>query len=162
MHTDALGADGATRNVLYKNPESIIEIVTVDSAIKSVTLSTMPSPACNTKDNTMKQTITHASQFRDAFHAAGRAEQFSYEALGLLFDYLEEMDSEMELDVVAICCEYSEDSPEAIAESYSIEMSSVDEGDIKGEHEQVLGALNELTTVIGTTSTGAIVYASNF
>jgi hypothetical protein len=33
MHTDAFGADGATRNVLYKNPESIIEIVT---AIKHV------------------------------------------------------------------------------------------------------------------------------
>jgi hypothetical protein len=54
MQHGAVGADGATCNVLYKNPESIIEIVTVDSAIKSVTLSTMPSPACNYKGYTMK------------------------------------------------------------------------------------------------------------
>jgi hypothetical protein len=39
MQHGAVGADGATRNVLYKNPESITEIVT---AIKSVTLTAKP------------------------------------------------------------------------------------------------------------------------
>ena len=47
----------------------------------------------------MKITIDSASQFRDAFHRANRGTQFSYEALGLLFDYFEECDPDMELDV---------------------------------------------------------------
>ena len=56
----------------------------------------------------MKLTIENASQFRDEFRQCGRADQFSYEALGLLFDYFEEIDPDYELDVIAICCEYSE------------------------------------------------------
>jgi hypothetical protein len=53
----------------------------------------------------MKQTINHASQFRDAFRAAGRQDQFSYEALGLLFDYLEDVHPDYELDVIGLCCD---------------------------------------------------------
>ena len=37
----------------------------------------------------MIQTI-NVSDFRDAFKACGRADQFSYEGLGALFDYLED------------------------------------------------------------------------
>ena len=37
----------------------------------------------------MKQTVSKG-MFRDAFKACGRGDQFSYEALGILFDYLEE------------------------------------------------------------------------
>ena len=69
----------------------------------------------------MKQTINNASQFRDAFRAMGRHGQFSYEGMELLFNYFEECDPDMELDVVAICCDYSEDTPESIVESYGIE-----------------------------------------
>jgi len=56
----------------------------------------------------MKQTL-NVSQFRDAFlRSAERKETFSYEALGALFEYYEEADPEMELDVVGICCEWTE------------------------------------------------------
>lgn len=59
----------------------------------------------------MKQSISK-TQFRDAFIAQGRKEQFSYEALGAIFDYIEsrETDSgvEEEFDVISICCEYVE------------------------------------------------------
>ena len=50
------------------------------------------------------------SMFRDAFRTMGRADQFSYEALGALFDYLDDMDCDasLELDVIALCCEFSE------------------------------------------------------
>ena len=37
-----------------------------------------------------------------------RPNHFSYEALGRLFDYYEELDEGMEFDPVAICCEWSE------------------------------------------------------
>ena len=37
----------------------------------------------------MYQTIDTVSSFRDEFRACGRADQFSYEALGILFEVLE-------------------------------------------------------------------------
>lgn len=52
-------------------------------------------------------TITSASAFRDKFTSAGRGEQFSYEALEVLFDYYDELE-DFELDVIAICCEWTE------------------------------------------------------
>jgi hypothetical protein len=96
----------------------------------------------------MKITIDHAGQFRDEFFAHNRQNQFSYEALELLFDYLEELDPDMELDVVAICCDYSEDSPEDIAAAYSLENEEM-------AHDYVA----DNGTYVGTTSTGSIVYA---
>jgi len=55
----------------------------------------------------MKQTV-YLSDFRDAFQRMDRGEQFSYEGLETLYDYLEECDEDMELDVIAICCDFSE------------------------------------------------------
>ena len=59
----------------------------------------------------MIDTITKYS-FQDAFHKMGREDQFSYEGLDALFDYFEmleeDTDQQIELDVIAICCEYSE------------------------------------------------------
>ena len=58
----------------------------------------------------MKQTV-NIYQFRDAFQAQ-RPNQFSYSALSALFDYLEELErdtgEEIELDVISLCCEWSE------------------------------------------------------
>ena len=52
------------------------------------------------------------SDFRQAFHNHDRGNQFSYEGLKALFSHLEEVEGEtgeeMELDVIALCCEYSE------------------------------------------------------
>ena len=106
----------------------------------------------------MKHTIDNASQFRDAFRAMDRHGYFSYEGMELLFDYLEEMSPDYELDVIALCCEYSEDSPEDIVESYGIEYDT-DEPDAT---EAATAYLEANTVIVGTTSTGAIVYASNF
>ena len=59
----------------------------------------------------MKQTINFYN-FSDAFRKAGRADQFTYEGQKAIFDYLEDYEEstgeEVELDVVAICCEYME------------------------------------------------------
>ena len=52
------------------------------------------------------------TDFHDAFRQAGREYQFSYEALNALYDYLVEMyesqGTTYELDVIALCCEFSE------------------------------------------------------
>jgi hypothetical protein len=54
------------------------------------------------------ETITE-TQFMDAFKAI-RPNNFSYEGLSALYDYLEELseDEPVELDVIAICCEFTE------------------------------------------------------
>ena len=58
----------------------------------------------------MKQTV-NLNQFRDAF-ISGRPDNFSYEGLGVLFDWIEELDescgTETELDVIAFCCDFCE------------------------------------------------------
>ena len=59
----------------------------------------------------MKNTVSK-NDFRNEFKQAGRENQFTPYALGELFDYLEDHEEqtgeEVELDVVALCCEYSE------------------------------------------------------
>jgi hypothetical protein len=51
-------------------------------------------------------------EFRDAFNKMGRGEQFSYEGLEALFDYLQMLEDDIgkpiELDVIGLCCDYSE------------------------------------------------------
>ena len=65
------------------------------------------------------------SDFCDAFRNMGRDENFSYEGKRHLFDYLEQYEEEtgesMELDIVALCCEYNEDSLTDVLENYSLE-----------------------------------------
>lgn len=106
----------------------------------------------------MKTTID-LYDFRDAFHRMGRADQFSYEGLRILFDYLEEMErdigEELELDVIALCCDYSEDTIESIAENYRLDLSEC--GDDGERAEAVREMLYENGAYVGET-TEAIVY----
>jgi len=106
----------------------------------------------------MHTTITHASQFRDEFRACGRAEQFSYEALGLLFDYFEDNAPDMELDCIAVCCDYAEESVDEIMASYGIEATDASE---ERKMHEVMEWLQNHTQVVGCTPTG-IVYCSSF
>jgi len=59
----------------------------------------------------MIQTISKHN-FRDAFKTMGRENQFSYDGLGALYDYLEMFEDDTgqqtELDVIAICCDFIE------------------------------------------------------
>ncbi|OYW62708.1 MAG: hypothetical protein B7Z31_00110 [Rhodobacterales bacterium 12-65-15] len=86
-----------------------------------------------------------------------RLENFSYEARGLLFDYLEEYEEgsgeEMELDVVAVCCDFSEDSAEDIAANYSLDVEGLDEEETA---DIVRDYLNENTILVGETSSGFV------
>ncbi len=57
------------------------------------------------------QTV-NKSAFHDAFRNYGRLENFSYEGRSALYDYLEsyveDTGEPMELDVIALCCDFSE------------------------------------------------------
>ena len=76
----------------------------------------------------MKQTI-NLHQFRQAFKDMDRDNHFSYEGLEVLFDYLEECDSELELDVIAICCDFSQCSLKEFKDAFpAIEGIMLDEG----------------------------------
>ena len=110
----------------------------------------------------MKTTVS-PYDFESAFVDADRKENFSYEALGLLFDYFEDYEEqtgeEIELDVIAICCEYTEDTAEEIARNYSIDLSDLDpeDDDYKEQcTEAVRDYLNENTQLVGETLTGFV------
>ena len=97
----------------------------------------------------MKQTI-QLSQFVDAFRNMGRAEQFSYDALTCLFDYLTELETdlgeEIELDVIGLCCEFSEDTPAEIAQAYNYDIEGCDDDEAL---DRVVDALNNEGVHIG-------------
>jgi hypothetical protein len=104
----------------------------------------------------MKQTI-QLHDFREAFRLFGRLDNFSREGLKLLFEYCEEIDPDMELDVIAICCDYSEDTVEGIAKNYIIDLEGCEsEQDVI---EAVRDYLNHHTTIVGETANG-FVYAN--
>lgn len=79
----------------------------------------------------MIQTIT-SSDFTSAFHKMGRGNNFTYEGLNALYDYLEDLGDDIgepiELDVIAFCCEYAEyESLEEFQEDYSEDYQSIEE-----------------------------------
>ena len=107
----------------------------------------------------MKTTVSN-HDFVEAFRAYDRLDNFSFEALDLLFSYFEEYEEstgeEIELDVVAICCDYNEDSVLGIAEAYGIEMPEDEDED---EQRQAIRDFLEChTTIVGETASG-FVYA---
>ncbi len=106
----------------------------------------------------MKTTVSRYD-FERAFTDCNRQDQFTNEGLGLLFEYLEsyeeETGQEIELDVVALCCDYAEEDTHIIARDYKIDLEGMDDDEIL---EAVRDYLEANTTVVGETATG-FVYA---
>jgi len=79
----------------------------------------------------MKQTVTK-SMFRDAFRL--RPDNFSYDGLEVLFDYLEELESgtdqEIELDVIALCCDFREDDLGVLMDEYDMNLTELEQNTI--------------------------------
>ena len=96
----------------------------------------------------MKQTI-NLSQFRDAFNRMDRGTQFSYEGLEILFNgleqYADDCGQELDLDVIALCCDFCEMTELEIRDSYGLDDS-----------ESSTQYLNDNTWVLGTTPTTVI------
>lgn len=88
------------------------------------------------------------SMFVDAFHAMGRYTQFcayhlvdgtpvgAYDALRVIYDYLEDrQDDPVELDVIAICCDFSHDTASEIVDQYGIDIyGDASEDDIRNSN----------------------------
>jgi hypothetical protein len=110
----------------------------------------------------MKTTVNQ-SEFIDAFHRYDRYDQFGYDALCALFYYMEQLEDdtgeEMELDVIALCCDYSVDSFADIASNYSIDIDGMDDDEARSA---VLEYLHDNTTVVDEDCVGQILYFSAF
>jgi hypothetical protein len=107
----------------------------------------------------MKTTVSK-HDFIDAFRAYDRLDNFSFEALDLLFAYFEEYEEsageEIELDVVAICCEYNESDADDIIADYRIDVEGMDDDE---KIDAVREYLQDNTQLVGETASG-FVYAA--
>ena len=100
----------------------------------------------------MKITINE-SMFKDQFRLHGRKDQFSYKGLTALYDHLEEVygeDSEYEydLDVIGLCCEYTEYGSALDAVYGSTDFECEDSLDDDFKESEALKYLQKKTQVI--------------
>tara|TARA_Y100000310_G_C19953351_1_gene477870 strand:+ start:134 stop:460 length:327 start_codon:yes stop_codon:yes gene_type:complete len=104
----------------------------------------------------MKDTI-NKDQFISWFRSSDTyRDNFSYEGLSALFDYLEEMeestDAELEFDPVALCCEYAEyESLNDLIADY------IDSGGISWGDDVGIEYFENRTTVIQIEETNGII-----
>ena len=97
-------------------------------------------------------------QFRDAMnnHDCG----FSVDGIEILFNYFEQLEQEqgqeIELDPIAFRCEFSEQSPQEIANDYSIDIEHLKtDEEIK---DFIVNHLSNNGSLVGVTEIGTIVY----
>ena len=67
------------------------------------------------------------NDFINEFRACNRMDNFSFKGLRILFESLEQtaIDCQMniEMDVIALCCEYNEDDMQTIIDNYDIDLT---------------------------------------
>jgi len=100
----------------------------------------------------MIQTL-RLSDFTNAFRNSNRDGQFSFEALELIFDYIEDYErdtgEQVEFDMIALCCEWAEEDAATLAQYYDFDSAELDD---------VAEAMRDATQVAGVTSKGTVVY----
>lgn len=105
--------------------------------------------------------VYSASNFRDQFIDSGRGDSFSYQGFEALFDYLDELSDDLgeniELDPVAICCDYSECNLDDLKQEYDylVPDGDFDQDDIQEWYD----LLQEHTIVIRVDEDSLIVAA---
>ena len=112
-------------------------------------------------------TIDTAYKLQTEFNRYNRSDNFTPAGIRVLFDYLEEASEgsgeDINLDIIGLCCDYSEDTFEDIAANYRIDLTNRDGETIEDEEEEikriVLDYLNENTSVCGATDT-TVIYAA--
>jgi hypothetical protein len=99
----------------------------------------------------MKITVS-VSDFRDAFRDCNRQDNFSYEGLGALYEWIEEYEdgsgAETELDVIGLCCDFTE-----YADLKEFQ------GDYSKEDYPDIDSISEMTIVIPVTDESFIIQA---
>jgi hypothetical protein len=103
------------------------------------------------------QTTVYFSEFCDLFGMI-RPDNFSYQGLRILFKYFEEYEDSsgevIEMDVIAICCDFGEDSFENIADQYGIELDP--EMDEDYQKQQVIEHLEYEGAYVGDSINGIV------
>lgn len=106
----------------------------------------------------MKTTV-NVYEFREAFRSM-RPDNFTYEGLGVLFEYLEQCEEEtgeeLAFDVIAICCDFSEDSWQTIADYYDVALDET--ADDEENVDYVRDFLQDEGVLIGESVSGSFVY----
>jgi hypothetical protein len=109
----------------------------------------------------MIQTVNN-SDFHNAFNSMDRGNQFSYEALNLIYEYLEQFEQDtgepVELDVIAICCEYSEMSYTDIIGNYDTDITDSDANTEEEQIAYIKDWLSDNTMLIGESTDGVFVF----
>jgi predicted ArsR family transcriptional regulator len=99
--------------------------------------------------------------FVEAFEQSSRKDQFSHEALEAIFDYLEEYSDStgepVELDIIAICCDWTEADWKTIAEDYKIDLEGCDDDE---ERIEAVRDYLEYETQCVELSEGSFVYVN--
>lgn len=98
------------------------------------------------------------NDFQDAFRACDRMDNFTRQGMKILFDYIEETSNDtgknIELDVTALCCDYSEANAGDIISDYNLEFDdNMDEEELNNIARSYL---EENTSIIGETATGFV------
>jgi hypothetical protein len=107
----------------------------------------------------MKTTV-YFSEFCDYFQKI-RPDNFSYQGLRVLFDYLEEIDNscgeDSELDVIGLCCDFAESDWQTIAADYDSSIELDKTKNVDEQKAQVLDFLADQGALVGETD-HSIVY----
>lgn len=112
----------------------------------------------------MKQSISEY-QFIAMFLQSQYKDNFTHDGLAMIYEYLECIDENYELDITAIACEYTESSVESIASDYNIVSSDIDVLDLTDDAvlaeitNSVLEYLNNHSSLVGYND-DIIVYAN--
>lgn len=105
-------------------------------------------------------TIDNAYQLEELFRKYGRENHFSYEGFNALYDYLDEYSDEMnepfEVDVIALCCDFTEYSDweelyNNYSYSYNDKSKTFEELEEDGELDNFKEWVQDRTTVIEVT-----------
>lgn len=105
----------------------------------------------------MKRTLSLYDFRREFESSESRKNTFSYDGLAVLFDYLEECEhggDEIEFDLVALCCEFSEASWQDIASDYDVDLSECEDDESRAN--AVGDYLNTKTSICGEVSGGFV------
>jgi hypothetical protein len=107
------------------------------------------------------QTIDNAWQLGDAFREAGR-DHYTNDGYDALFDMLDEWGGEAgyDLDVVAVCCDFTEYDAEELFSDYGYLVGDAEEGEGEdGRLQRLMEKLEDRTTAVSLRNGHVLVQA---
>jgi hypothetical protein len=90
-------------------------------------------------------TIGTARELKQEFMDYNR-DYYSLEAYEAILDYFDNIDENVELDVIGLCCDFNEDTLDEIIGNYNIEIE-----DEENKEEEVMDYLQKHTWAVRTT-----------